>query len=349
MLVVECKILKGLVDTDTRVFILDRLQEMGLAPLIRSTRRKAYEMSLHGIERVVQLEQFMTRIEEIENRSSPLTGDLFRLEKFVLFLIFDGAEAETAGIRAGFIAPDQMAESTAELDRFCRAISEALRDAPRPSNAEAPRRMAAEWERREPQIPAEFERAAARWGHPTRWDRPAAGEGGSWLTPTLNAILGRWGLTEQQVALGPTSNKESQVMVSAWGQSLLFVLRDTDLSILDARRMIIKLDETESSQLVVVVTGRIDDEARVYLNNPPPRRKWNGKSRDIILIDDQSTAMAELQRAFNMAALKVELSKLDGGLGLPMWALVTASFDLQERLALKKIAATAVNSLGLNF
>lgn len=352
MLIVECKTLKCHADAATRIFILNRLQERGLAPLVRLARRRAYELALQGTERVTGLEQFITRVAEAEGRSSHLAGDVFCLENFILFLIFGDEETEADGIRVGIIARENGLELIIELDGFCREVSAALRDAPRQpqseANGAAKSREYPEWERRAPLIPAEFERALARWGHAHRWERTSERDEPR-LPTTLGFILSQCGITEKQIAVGTVSNREAQAMVCAYGRSLLFISREADLSASDARRMVIKLDETEASQLIVIATGRVDDGARSYLRDQARRQSRSGRSRDVILVEDLDTAQTELQRAFNMAALKQDLSPLDAGLGLPIWALVSASFDLREPVALKKMAASAVKALDLAF
>ena len=89
MLNIECRTLRCRVDAATRIFILDRLQEQGLAPIIRSARTRAYELSMQGADSLKGLEQFIARTAEAEGHSPYIAGDLFCFENFALFLIFD--------------------------------------------------------------------------------------------------------------------------------------------------------------------------------------------------------------------------------------------------------------------
>ncbi|HKX27182.1 MAG TPA: hypothetical protein VJ302_05780 [Blastocatellia bacterium] len=466
MLVVECKTLKCNLDVASRIYILDRLQAQGLAPLVRSARMKAYELALQGSERVKGFEQLIAGMTETEGRGPYLAGDIFCIGNHVLFLVFDEEEAGVAGIRAGIIARENTTEPMIELDGFCRKVSEALNESPsvNHSGRGTPAPDYFQWQRRVPRIPVEFERAVSRWGQVSRWGKTVAerqgileligdpdvrkflkrvkdaqanevvvealalgmnrslvnalteklvGKGllrreilircnwrgqklfrlssaealaliaesrakcefcggaisderiedlvtlagpvsellsdGSWLIHTLNTILSRCGITEKQIAVGSIASEEVQVMVCACGESFLFILRDADLSVLDARRMVEKLDETEASQLVVMATGQVDDGARLYLSDQARHRKRSRRNREVILIEGLNTAMIELQRAFNMAALRQELSKLDIGLGLPIWTLVSASFDLEEPMVPKQVAAAAACGSDLAF
>src|ERR687885_1147934 len=102
MLFIESKTSNQTVDGATRLLLLERLQEKGLTPLIRTARLSCYEQSLLGPERVKELERAVATFTEAEEKSSYVLGDVFCFEDFALFLIFGaGDNGMSALMRAG--------------------------------------------------------------------------------------------------------------------------------------------------------------------------------------------------------------------------------------------------------
>jgi hypothetical protein len=126
MLFIESKSLKQSVDSAARMVLLEKLQEKGLTPLIRSTRVNCYEQALMGPERVNEMERAVAAWTETEDDRLYIRGDVFCFEDFVLFLIFGNDEDEIKGIRAGIVYGAEMLEPTKRLDAFCRNVSDAL-------------------------------------------------------------------------------------------------------------------------------------------------------------------------------------------------------------------------------
>lgn len=465
MLLVKCQTLKCRVEGTTRITVLEKLQEQGLAPLIGSARTKSYELSLHGTERVMELEKFVVQEAATEGMMPYLPGDVFCFEDFFLFLIFDDEEGEIAEIRAGIIYQAERTNPYPELEEFCRKVSSVFMDT-------LGFNLAADdgdlefnsWQLYIPPVSAGFTRFVSQWEWSARWEGITAEqeralellddrevrmflkrvkhsqadgltigiltddegeterffladkliedrllkketflrcaqqghglfrlsspdmlimlekihakckfcggavgnekveevvtltqpvseliEDGWWLVTTLNSILSKCYVSKGQIAIGFTSCDEVQAMVNVYGEPFLFVLKDADLSLSDARRIVGKLHETMSAQLVVIVTGQIENDAETYLNEHAKRRMRNRSNGEIVLINDVAMAPTELQSILSKVALKRELERLNAGLGLPIWALVAASFNLKEPMVLKDIAVSAVRSLDLTF
>ena len=178
MLFVETKTADLNVDNATRLLLLDKLQERGFAPLIRSTRLSCYEMALSGVgpDRVKQMEHSIANWIETEGDASYVQGDLFCYEEHALFLIFGDAEDELGGVRAGIVHAAETTEPLRKLEAFCRSIEEALELARLESGIgrESGSLNMVEWRLREPCVPAGLARFAA--GHDNEHLEPAARE-----------------------------------------------------------------------------------------------------------------------------------------------------------------------------
>ncbi|HYE66566.1 MAG TPA: hypothetical protein VD966_13340, partial [Pyrinomonadaceae bacterium] len=127
MLFIESRILDHRVDSATRILLLEKLQEKGRAPLIRSTRLSCYEQALLGSNRIREMERAIGDWTEAENAVPYVRGDVFCLEDHVLYLIFGEAGGEQAtALRAGIIYGARTAEPFRKLDVFCREVRESL-------------------------------------------------------------------------------------------------------------------------------------------------------------------------------------------------------------------------------
>jgi hypothetical protein len=123
MLFVESRTLREAVDGATRRLLLEKLQERGLVPLVRSARLHLYELALGGPERAHDMESAVAARTEIEGDAPYVRGDLFCFDDYAHFLIFsDGA----GGLRAGIIHEPEAADPRDKLEVFCRHISDSL-------------------------------------------------------------------------------------------------------------------------------------------------------------------------------------------------------------------------------
>lgn len=165
MLLVESRVLEQKVEGPLRVLLLERLQEGGLVPLVRSARLHALKLALTTDERVHDIELELARQSEAEEGGPYVRGDLFCFEDFTHFIIF-GANSVTAGI----VYEPSTEDAPPKLDAFCRNVSEAVAavgGGTNPPDAGVP--FGAEWRPREPREPESYRRFAAE-----RDESPAA-------------------------------------------------------------------------------------------------------------------------------------------------------------------------------
>jgi hypothetical protein len=464
MLFIESKTLNRSVDAAMRLGLLEKLQEKGLTPLIRSTRLSCYEQALLGPDRVSEMERALISWTETEEERAYIRGDVFCFEDFVLFLIFGNDESEAAGMRAGIVYGTDMLEPMKKLDAFCRNVSDALEAGRKESDNRAEDET--DWQQREPRVTAahgrklfgqeadssapgrrnstEYPRAVelledieAR--HLLRRIRESQAEGrvsdilsnvenearsvslinrmtdagllrrevqvscrkngrslfrlpspdalnvitasnatcsecgtaiadekiedlvkptetaaklledGSWLASRIYASLRELGVPEKQIIIGSTSEEgEAYMMVSVCDEPFLLVLRDGDVTVAQARHALARQIETEAAHLVVISSGKIQDEARVRLREHARRRARSGSEVEVILIEGVEAA-DELRLAFERVsqnALAGELSQLDTSLGLSVGFIIATRFRLMQHTgALKDLAESAVGAL----
>jgi hypothetical protein len=175
-------------------------------------------------------------------------------------------------------------------------------------------------------------------------------ENGSWLSTRLYSVLRGLGIPEARIAVGPSSTEgETEMMADVCGEAFLFILRDGDLSAAQARRALEKQVETESPHLVVVATGKIQDEARIRLREHARRRARGGREVEVLLLEGVNSAVNELQHAFervSQRALSEELCALDAALGLSVGHMIGTRFRLMRKSgALSDLAESAVGAL----
>ncbi|HEX8707455.1 MAG TPA: hypothetical protein VF723_04265 [Pyrinomonadaceae bacterium] len=174
-------------------------------------------------------------------------------------------------------------------------------------------------------------------------------EDGSWLAKRIHSQLRGLGIPEKQIAAGPTSDDgEAHILVNVSDEPFLFVLRDGDVTTANARHALARQMELEAPHLVVVATGKVQEDARVRLREHARRRARGGSDVEIILIEGAEAA-DELGRAFERVserALARELSALNASLGLSVGFIIATRFRLMQRTgALKDLAASGVDAL----
>jgi hypothetical protein len=172
----------------------------------------------------------------------------------------------------------------------------------------------------------------------------------TWLVNRMRAVLKEIGVPQRAIRLLPgTNDGEVHMEVTVSDEPFLFVLRDGDLAATNAARALDKLIDTEAQHLVVIVTGRIQEDARVRLREHARRRARGGNEAEVVLIEGMDAASGELQHAFERAsqrALAAELCELDASLGFSAGYMVATRFRLMQRSdALKDLAESAVGAL----
>ncbi|HYO64091.1 MAG TPA: hypothetical protein VER08_10705 [Pyrinomonadaceae bacterium] len=188
---------------------------------------------------------------------------------------------------------------------------------------------------------------------PTDLGRSALKDG-AWVAGRVTAVLrDELGLPPERVAARPAAGEgEAHLLANAGGEAFLFYVRDGDVTAQHARRALDLEAETEAEHLVVLATGKVQEEARVRLREHARRRARAGAEVEVLLVEGLEAAGPELRHAFervSQRALAAELYELDSGLGLSVGHLLAARFRLAERSgALRDLATAAASSLGGN-
>ncbi|HEX3557679.1 MAG TPA: hypothetical protein VHU19_00635 [Pyrinomonadaceae bacterium] len=113
-----------------RLRLLEGLAARGVAPLIRSARRRFFQLlATQGAgakAAAEELERVCAARQESEGRIPYAPGELFCAGDCVLFILFAGGAKE--GLSAGIVFNVETAEPLAKLERFCRDVGEALNE-----------------------------------------------------------------------------------------------------------------------------------------------------------------------------------------------------------------------------
>lgn len=162
MLFVKSKRSQHVIEGASRAALLERLQEKGLVPLVRSARLHAYELALLGADRAAEMDRLVAAYNETERDSPYVRGDIFFFEDFAHFLLFDDE-----GLRAGIIYTADTVDPQQKLDAFCRNTSDAYAVAVTRAGAAGAAGAAGEdgagveWREVEPRVRAGFARFAS--------------------------------------------------------------------------------------------------------------------------------------------------------------------------------------------
>ena len=172
---------------------------------------------------------------------------------------------------------------------------------------------------------------------------------GAWLAAHLRAILSKFGLTDKQIISRPPSGDGgARLLANVCGETFLFLLHDGDWTIVQARRALDEHSKIESSHLVLIATGRMQDEARQRLREHARRRTQGGRELELILIEGIESIAAELEPAFERIGAKAiseELWELDMSLGMSAGQLLATRFRLlQQSGAPREMAASSAAS-----
>ena len=157
-------------------------------------------------------------------------------------------------------------------------------------------------------------------------------EDGGWLSNRVYKIVRSLGIPDSEIASGPASpHGESYMAADVCGNSFLFATRDGDLTPMFSRRVAETVAETETTHLVVVVTGTVEDEGRLRLYEFAWRRARDGQDLHITLVEGLDRARAEIERSFERALrheLSRRLSTLNAALGFGASSFVLDWFKL---------------------
>ncbi|HEV7891348.1 MAG TPA: hypothetical protein VGP08_11960 [Pyrinomonadaceae bacterium] len=176
-------------------------------------------------------------------------------------------------------------------------------------------------------------------------------KGGEWLVSSLRSILKGLGIPEGETATRAASDEgEAQVLANLGGEPFLFVVRDGDFNTSDARRALEGEADAHATRLVVVSTGKIQDDARARLREHARRRSRTGGASEVIFVEGLDSAAGELGAALERVeqdALTRELYELDAAAGFSVGHALAARFRLSRRgsTGLQDLAASAAGAL----
>ncbi|HEX8652378.1 MAG TPA: hypothetical protein VF708_16305 [Pyrinomonadaceae bacterium] len=234
MLFIETRTAKLSADGATRIQLLEKLQEKGLTPLIRSSRLHCYEQALLGPERVREMERAVSAWTETEEGALYTHGDIFCIEDFVLFLIFGGEEDELTGMRAGIIYGAETIEPQRKLDAFCRSVRDALDSARIGANVVDTAQDTGEWRRREAREHGVWSRFPVRSDQGNGGDALGGREGGGVERLLATEVLEDLGARRllRRITEAQTDGRVSELLAGDEGrttESLINRLADTGL------------------------------------------------------------------------------------------------------------------------
>ena len=160
---------------------------------------------------------------------------------------------------------------------------------------------------------------------------------GAWLATHLRSLISQLGVADKDIVARPTGGDgEVRLMANVCGEAFLFLLHDGDWTTAQARRALDDHAKIESAHLVLVATGKIQDEARGRLREHARRRTQGGRELELILVEGMDAVAAALQPVFERVsadALAEELWELDASLGVSAGQLLAARFHLTHRPA----------------
>jgi hypothetical protein len=176
-------------------------------------------------------------------------------------------------------------------------------------------------------------------------------KGGEWLVSSLRTILKGLGVPEGETATRAASDEgEAHVLANVGGEPFLFVVRDGDFTTADARRALEGESDAHATRLVIVSTGKIQDDARARLREHARRRSRTGGASEVIFVEGLDSAADELGAALERVArdaLTRELYELDASAGFNVGYALAARFRLSRRAGggLQDLAASAAGAL----
>lgn len=174
-------------------------------------------------------------------------------------------------------------------------------------------------------------------------------KGGEWLVSSLRSILRGLGIPEgETVTRDAPDEGEAQVLANVGGEPFLFVVRDGDFNASDARRALEGEADAQATRLVVVSTGKIQDDARARLREHARRRSRTNGASEVIFVEGLNTAAGELGAALERVtqdALTRELYELDANAGFSVGYALAARFRLSRHGGLQDLAASAAGAL----
>jgi hypothetical protein len=183
MLFVESRVLDHQVEGARRTALLEKLEDRGLTPLVRTARLNLFELALLKSDRARELEAAVAARMEGEGDAPYVRGELYCFRDYAHFIIFGDADGGAAGVRAGIVFETETADPAQKLEEFCQNVTDSLRLARVGAAAQGANGSGAagdsEWRARASNVPESFARFAADEGAPLLATRGEMVEG--WL------------------------------------------------------------------------------------------------------------------------------------------------------------------------
>jgi hypothetical protein len=130
MLLLASRILEHELKDEARLRLLEKLQERGFTPLIRSTRLNCYTHALADPQQVEAMERLVAASTDSDEQASYIDGDIFCFEDHVFFLLFGDEDDDesragmsSSRMRAGIVYESRTAEPLRKLNSFCQTLS----------------------------------------------------------------------------------------------------------------------------------------------------------------------------------------------------------------------------------
>lgn len=176
---------------------------------------------------------------------------------------------------------------------------------------------------------------------------------GAWLATHLRSIISKLGVPEKLIVARPAAAGDGEVrlMANVCGEAFLCLLHDGDWTTAQARRALDEHAKNDTAHLVLIATGKIQEDARVRLREHARRRTQGGRELELIFIEGMDAIAAELQPAFERVAsnaLAEELWELDTSLGLSAGQLIATRFRLLHRAGAQRDLAAAAATASIN-
>jgi hypothetical protein len=174
---------------------------------------------------------------------------------------------------------------------------------------------------------------------------------GAWLLSSLRTILAGLGVPERETAPRPAGgDSEAQLTANVCGEPFLFVVRDGDFTTAHARRAAEGESEAQATHLVVVASGKVQDEARARLREHARRRSRSGSETEVVFVEGLEKVADELRPVVEriaQEALTRELYELDADAGFNVGYALAARFRLMRNRegALEDLAASAAGAM----
>ncbi len=169
---------------------------------------------------------------------------------------------------------------------------------------------------------------------------------GAWLATHLRSLISKLGVPDRQIVTRPAgSDGEVRLMANVCGEAFLFLLHEGDWTTAQARRALDEHARIESAHLVLIATGKIQEDARARLREHARRRTQGGRELELILIEGMDALEAELRPIFERVsndALAEELWELDASLGLSAGHLLATRFRLMRKNGASRDLAASV-------